>query len=544
VKINDDISIEVYSSGITRITPENSLVNAEGLTFETIYPGGWYGSGSLFVPRHILRWWPIDTNQRIVFSNGHRTVYEGWIDGIEDQADANNMGVTLDCVGAWGKFAMRRGLHRLYIDRRVDTATWRYEQAPGSESKGDIRRSNDLGDVLMFTPRNVAWGNNEYISLDYYAPTGEKVKKLIFDYDLTSNGEDFSIELYNEETAASLWSRSITAAGSTTGSEETVILSPTSNHLSWRFISDAAQTPAGLGATYAEISDLRVYAETNNSGNIADSMNEIVLDLISEFSDFINADTGNVGVAGSPYTIDNYIAQGDYIADILTAVTGFGDAAFNAWAAQFVNSQLASTEDGKPPLWLAQYPALTGYDFKLNMDDLEIAGIQIQKNIASVRNWIRVRYLDDQNNEIWITPDDDANLKDTASIADNGQQEENLFFNNMTTTGATNLARRFLAQMKDPKYILTAPLPILHTIKTGKNDIMPVSWVRAGLRIGIMDYLGGVNFLISHTRYNHDERTCYVTAGQPDPFAIALAQPLVLRTVPTPPPPRPKRKRR
>ena len=76
----NNITIEIYRTGTT-IEPDLSgeLDNAEQLNFVTGYPGGLYLNASFFIPRDVTMPWPYKSGMRVVFRNGLRIVYEGYI---------------------------------------------------------------------------------------------------------------------------------------------------------------------------------------------------------------------------------------------------------------------------------------------------------------------------------------------------------------------------------------------------------------------------------------------------------------------------------
>jgi hypothetical protein len=135
-----------------------------------------------------------------------------------------------------------------------------------------------------------------------------------------------------------------------------------------------------------------------------------------------------------------------------------------------------------------------------------------------VYNWIVVEYRDDQGKTIYLTPDDDATLKDTTSISAYGQRDYLLNIETANGTIALDAGQAFLADRKDIKYRMSSPIAVVKSIRTKNGGTVPASQIRAGKRIRIENFLQdlsgtGLTFLISETDYDADGETCSVTAG-------------------------------
>ena len=155
------------------------------------------------------------------------------------------------------------------------------------------------------------------------------------------------------------------------------------------------------------------------------------------------------------------------------------------------------------------------------------------RDFAGIRNWIVVRYRDEQNNrDVYVTPDDNANLKDATSIADWGQREYVLDASLATETAAVNLARRYLAAHKDPRFYVSGPITVCGYIRGKNGNPVPASEIRAGRRVRIENFLAdevgttgaGLTFIVSRTHYTDNDETCQISAGTPDDLAVILAQ--------------------
>ncbi len=555
---NNSLTIEVYSSGTTRVdNPTDFLELAQAVNFQTFWPMGLYGAASLYVPRDILAWWAIKGAQRVVYRNGQDVIYEGKIDRLSDLVEESGEGKIVSATGFPGDRLMRRRLRRWYVDPRTSADVWRVLTAAGTDEICDVRRQDDAGaDCLIFQPRRDAWALNQHYDVTYTCPTGEKIKRIEFDWSLKSvNNEDWTIRFYDVTNAALLGSElSRTTTGTTTQLSQSITLSPTSSKIQIQFESDiAAQTPAVDGSnntSCAKVANLKIYAETGNSGNYANNVDEVAKDLVSEFSTVFNSDVTNIDTPGTPFALPVFTPDWDTLADILTNAAGFGDGASppNLWAFYLLDSEKAATPNGLPVLALKQHTALTGYDYGIYLAD---SPVQISRDFNSIQNWMIVEYQTADGRTEYITPDDDATLKDATSIADYGQLEsEPLNFGVSNATAAAQLGRRHLAKWKDPQYVLDGPIPAQSYITDSNGQLVPACRIQAGKRIRILDYLDdlsgtGLTMHISATDYGAESEICSITTGALDELAMGIAQAgAFVEPGLLPPPKEPKKKKK
>src|SRR5574341_656531 len=210
----------------------------------------------------------------------------------------------------------------------------------------------------------------------------------------------------------------ITASG--TGSQSITLGTP-SNTIAFLLQNSSGgnQTPPDDGTVYLEIKNLTVYCETG-----ALNMELVATDIVTYFSSVINAATPP-----------------------------------NRWAFGLLASQEAATKDCKPPLFLEQYPNTSDHDYVLRRGANLISNIEVRRAYLAVRNWIRVRYLDEKGWEHWISPDDDASLKDQNSIDKYGRRDEpgGLDAGYMTAANALAFGQLHLSLKKKPVDQLASP---------------------------------------------------------------------------------------
>lgn len=500
--------------------------------FETVYPGGLSGAAQIRAERDLTRAWSLLQNYpyQVQISDGLKVLYEGWMQSYQRRrSDGGRSQIIFPLAGPWFQIAEKLSLTRYYGDRRVSDPPWIYSPAPADLEKFYVSRTSDAGDCLLITPARLALTNTDKATLNYTVEHGEKIKRVVFDYDLTSaNDEDFTLELYDIENSASLWSVTRTTTGSSTGNDQTVTLTTTSNQIVFRLKSDASQTPAG--GSYGEISDLRVFAETNNSGSYANWLTGIAIDLIGEFSDYINASTASISSAATTAIPGFITKEGESVASILLRAALFGDSSGNAYIPYFRESPFAYSPDGKPVLVLEAQPALTDYEYFV---DLAGQPVELDQDFDQIYNWIPVTYTDANGRERLVTPLDDASLKDDDSISrwERRSPSSPLYAGRCTETAAIYYGVRYLYEYRYSKFYLTSPLPVTDYILSKGRVKVPVSHVRAGQRVRIKNFLSGIpnitdnrlTFLINRTKYVPAQKTNYLYAGRPGTFEGLLA---------------------
>jgi hypothetical protein len=142
-----------------------------------------------------------------------------------------------------------------------------------------------------------------------------------------------------------------------------------------------------------------------------------------------------------------------------------------------------------------------------------------------------VEYIDDSGERIIVTPDDDANLKDITSIATYGQRDipQPLSAGHATVAMAKNLARRYLAAYKDPRYYVNGPVAVRGYVRGVNGNPVPAANIRAGKRLRIENFLDdlsgtGLTFHVTHSRYLAGEEICEMSTGMADNLAVFMAQ--------------------
>ena len=510
--------LEVYESGSTTVVPDPAgfLALAQGLRFDSFFPFGRYGVCSFFIPGNPADAFPFKGGQRLVARNGLTIVWEGGISDIAYVVGAGaNGGWRVTGVGYWGRLLSVRGIRKPWADTRIDEATWPYSAAGTAAIKCRLDRQNRL----RFVPEREEWANAETAYVEYTAPTGQTIKRVTLDYDLQEGGQAWQLRGRNVTGASNLF----TISSSGTGSQDVTLGTP-SQQIRLVFEAGATQTPLSDVEYYGEYSNIVVYTETGaiDAQQIATDVVGLVVGLNSS-----TARIGALTLSLVPFITEGY----EMFADLLARAVSYGDASFNSWDCYLDSSERAASPDGKPVLVLEQYPALTDYDVAVRLDEWPV---EIVEDTEGLRNYVVVRYRDLlDNRDVWVTPADDANLKDDAAITAAGGQRELVLDAGVTTqTNAINLGRRALAARKDPRYYVSAPIVVVGAIRGKNGNLIPASEVKAGMRLRVEDFIpdkvgvsgAGLTVYITRADYDDASQSVAISCGVPDDLAVILAQ--------------------
>jgi hypothetical protein len=501
----NDLTVEVYAEGITPISDaEGELRFVEQVELAKGYPGGLYLDASFRVARDVLKKWAAEGGKRALIRNKLTPVWEGRLGNLERvlEGDAGQY-VHVTGKGFWGAYLMRRRLRKRWADARIEDDIWVWGEGYLAAAIAEYDRHGRL----RITPKNEAWGSGDYAGFEYTMPTGQTIKKITYDYNQA--GGDFKLIFY-DPSATNGDHVIVNGGGSGTGGSYT--LTTPVQRMQLRFVATAANTPANDGSVYGEIFNVRVYSETS-----AINMEEIFKNVAGMVTS-LSSDTRLIQAAGTALALDPYVAD-DWpaTADVLEEAASFGDGDGNTWGFGVRCSELAGTPDGKPLLFLEQRPALTDYDYVVRAGDENVMGpVQLyQEDSEEVFNWIIAQRRDERGRVQFTTPDDDATLKDTDSIA--AYDEQDYVFDAGSVSEAAAIARgvRFLAMRKDALWKLRSPLRVRGYIRHKLSGLMiPASEIEPGMRVKFEDFVDeDVVLLISMTRYAHDGQVCTITAG-------------------------------
>lgn len=520
------VTLKAYSSGTTEATG-TGLDLARDIVYDMCYPGGMCTGMSFYVPRDITAQWSVKLGTRIAAWNMLRMTWEGYVSNITPTLTADGVGAYVTCEGAWSRYLQRRKTLKPWADNRMSQDVWRELTTATGFGKYTLDRQNRI----MYTPTSqrdaagaeVGWAITNGAAVTYTAPTGMTIKRVTFGYDLQEAAQAWQLEL-STTGGTVLWS----VAASGTGTVDHTLATPV-QAVRLIFRSMANQVPPSDGTVYGTFTDVNVYTETGSIN--AQEIGKDISGYISELS----TDVSQVG-ALTLSLVPFYANGAETYADALTRAAGYGDASFNRWAVYVGLSDGVS--DNLPRLVLEQVPALTSYDYAVRVEETNVTNeLSFVQSLDEVYNWIGLHYTDASGLEVWRTPDDDANLKDTTSITAYGQRETWLEVPSTSQTNATNYGRRYLAQHKDPQWQANGQITITGSVRGVNGQSIPACEVRPGKRIKLENWLNdlsgtGLTLLITGTTYDDKSESVTLDFGQPttdDVFMLRLQREMEIK---------------
>ncbi len=513
----NNLVLEAYPAGsTTRVAdPDNALARAQALSFDTFYPGGLFGPMQFFVQRDVSRSWFLGQGQRLIIRNGSPVVWEGAIVHPGYLANPQQMGRQVNGDGYWGQTLGLRGWRRPWADQRLTPDVWVEQTGATAAQKTTLNRQSQI----KFVPKAVPVVNGDLAAVRFTAPTGMTVQRVKWTW--TMAGTNINAALYNVGTAAN--EVLINAVGGPTARDDT--LGTPSQSVELRWITTASRTPAGDGSEHVTFTSVTIYC--GGTANV--TATQVVTDWISRLAGAVTSDQSRIGsntLALEPWLTGLTSCDYEMAAANLARVASLGDASFNAWACYLTE---AENNSAVPVLNYAQQPALSAYDYAIRLTDQTLNSLGL--NETDIFNYLIVSYRDQNGSINWVTPDDDAALKDAASITAWGQNEKILTGNFTSLAAAKNYAKRFLSSNKDRHFYASQPIPIKGFITSPTGNV-PASLIRAGKRVKIIsnisDEIGivgaGLTFMISRTHYDDPSETCQISCGLPDNLAVMIAR--------------------
>ncbi len=522
MRFSRKLVIEAYDGSDRIQDVDHSLERAHSITFDTFYPGGLFGPGSFFCPRDPTRSWQVLPGHRIVLRSGLDAVWEGRILSFTD----GDGGVAVSATGLWGRILGNQFLNKRWCDNRVDEAAWVYPQtradANNRQNKADCSRGSS---TMALRPHNIRWYGNQYAYIEYSMPSGQTIKRIVFDYDFSESTLNLKGGLYDPVGATYLWS--VTADG--TGSQDIELVTPR-QVLQFRFESVIEQV-MDVADLWLEISNLVVYSEL---GDI--NLTEIAKDVLAETGE-LSSDERLVG--DCDFALEPFMTNGAELkSDVLLRAASFGDSSLNAWSVGLRESDIGGGGGGQPILYAEACPVLTAFDYKLSLSDKNLqAPFSIVRDAGGVANYIILKFKDPSGpattiQETILTPEDEPSLQDADSIAFYGTIQVPLDAGVCSQTMAIQYAQRYLDSNRWAKCYVSNPVAVKGYIRGAHNERVPAEKIRAGMRLKVENYLtdevmepgAGLTFLITQTTYNGDSDTCQITTGMADNAAVWLAQ--------------------
>jgi hypothetical protein len=174
-----------------------ALSKAEGITFDTYYPGGLFGTMTFVLKTDVTHSLGIKPHQRIIATNGQTTVWEG---EVIAPTYMPGVGFRYECAGAWATKLEPRGVRKPWADTRLSEEAWQYVTTTNGAEKCSIDRQSRI----RFTPKREDWATNEYAAVVYIPPTGQTIKRITGTINLQEGAQQWALVLYNNTVPGSV----------------------------------------------------------------------------------------------------------------------------------------------------------------------------------------------------------------------------------------------------------------------------------------------------------------------------------------------------
>jgi hypothetical protein len=267
------------------------------------------------------------------------------------------------------------------------------------------------------------------------------------------------------------------------------------------------------------LDDVTVFAKYNTShpdfGSEAYTIGEIVIDVLLEAKDRISEDYDEIDDPGT--VLDEFITEGDTyqpLANIIAFLARFSNANQNTWGLAVWDE--TGTTDDKPKAEFKE--RLTDdWEYEVSFASGEFTP---QESNQELFNDVRVSYIDAKNKQRFVISDDFSTLKDQTSIDKYGLRHSPVLdAGRSSEDNAVEIGERYLAYHANP--IKPASFRIKSTIRKKGGEIVPVSYVRSGDRIKVIDWGTDENgnpgdiFFLRSTNYNSSQDTLTANSDIP-----------------------------
>lgn len=514
--MRDTLTVVVYQEGLTEYhDAAQRLLNRRGLRFETIYPGGLYSVCSFFIPMRSTDTHEFKERRRVAIFSGLRMLWEGVIDAVTYTSTKGAEGLQVQCTGYWGSLLKRRRWDKIWCDTRLTEEKWVWSITAGmQENKFRADRYNRL----RITPVETGMVAYDDASFIYTLPAGQTVDRITGTYAMYEGTQNWQMDI--RDVAGGTTLNLINSSGTASFSGTPAAGCGTVGFYFYNIVDCTVDYDLDI---YAQITDVKIYTESGTP-----TVTNIVKSIRNKLSltDEMAIDESQIGE--NTQVLEPCFMQGETMGDFLSKLAAYGDTSLNPWAVGVKSSQYSLVTDYKPVMYFEQQPAMTDYDLVLRMEEID-GGASITMAYDEVINYIYLEYTDINGNRVRVTPEDDSDLKDDTSIDQFGQRDTVLKLGDTGVTEAKIFARRHLEWFKYARPRLTRPATISGTIRKKDKQSIPVSWVTAGQRVLIENYLqeiGGSNliFLITQTTYDEESGKLTIVCGTPNPLDVIVAR--------------------
>lgn len=492
-------------AGSTVFDPEDGAFYATGLNWESMWPKG-FGQCSFTIRRkHPWASWAIRESYGVKVYDGAYIAYEGRIETIRKTLSGSEAQIT--CVGWYVIFEERLVFKRWVDQLAVEHLRWPAGLGTDRLQNSFVAQSRDNSMHVMMGTRDIDRLAGDKYRVLYSLPAGT-VRRILADYAMRA-GEGIRLIFYDY-----IHVESFTYSAGGVRVEGSAVVSFTNPPQAFEIHVWAVSSDLYDQNDYATISGMVVEAnyETGHPDIAAPgyTQDELIIDLVlllRQQGQQLSADFARITgptLQLYPYGMDRPTKAGQIVEDILN----YGDSSLRTWGVSVWDSR--GTSDNLPRVETSYYNT-DDYDYLIQLDDRELRELQDERLSSELYNHVTVGYTDEQGIFQTVTPDDDATLKDTASIARDYQRGYYLELKQCTEAQAIYLGRRFLEYHSMRKF--GGSFTVVGEIETAGGGMVPVNRARAGCRVKLANT--GEIFFIRHSRYDAEAQTVTLSPEAP-----------------------------
>ena len=225
---------------------------------------------------------------------------------------------------------------------------------------------------------------------------------------------------------------------------------------------------------------------------------------------------GGPGFVLTPFVVEEPTSAGKVIADVLKV----GDASLNVWGIKVLDRD--GTSDDLPRVYLETLNT-DDYEYVIQLENEQLLNINLANVDDDLINYVIVQYVDERGVTRYRTPVDNADLKDTTSIANEYTRGAMLSVGEATVTAADNAGKRWLSYRKDRK--TRGGFTLKDEVLTKWGTWQSVLRIVPGERIKVVTGDTETIYFIRHVRCDVEGRTAQISPDMPtDNINLLLAQ--------------------
>jgi hypothetical protein len=496
---------------INHVEAQAAVDYASGLVFTSMWPKG-YATANFRLRRcDIFAGFEVRESYGVVIRDGVRIVWQGRLEGIKQVVSGGDE--YLDCRAVGWYVVLQEHLIR---KRWLDTAPFANSTWPSDYVRDDTQ-------LEFVTQKRDNWLHVRASAQDLARTDGETYRELYEAYAEIDEvyyayrgrtGESMSIDIYNVDQAAAENNKiTVTSTpGGASGTKTVTLAQGATTSIYFMVIIEAADTYDQND--YMQITDAVVYANYDSAhsayGSEAYTTGELIEDvllLVDNATSVLSTDYSQLtdpGYAVDAFTIEKHSRAGDVIQRLID----YGDTSYNTYGLSVWDRTGAS--DALPRVEVKQFDT-SDYDYIVDINDQQIATFQRERDGSQLYNYIIVEYIDDDGITRTRTPDDNANLKNTASIATDYRREKVLSIGKASTDDADNLGRQYLQYHAERRFV--GSIALSGDVRTKSGLLVPACWVRAGDRLKIANL--DTTILLRHVSYDAETGRLTVSPETP-----------------------------